>query len=205
MPELESQRSAPPAVGAESGEPPGEPPKEKHRNPWIWVSGVVALVAVGLLIWGVTTQSDLDNSEDAVSDLQTQVGNESAESDAAKDLADELAEDLGSTSDDLQATEEKLGEAEQSAQKAAADEAAAKEDAEQAQDATEKAQAESREAQARADAAQSSAAVAGDCARAYVTAFGTLFEGESVQSQATVVREQLQGISGQCRSALSGE
>ena len=205
MPTPEPQGSEPAATDGGLGVPPGGPPQKKHRNPWIWVSGVVALVAVGLLIWGVATQSDLNSSEDDVSELQTQVSNESAESQAAKDLADELAQDLDSTSEDLAATEEKVGEAEQSAEKAEEDAAAAKKDADQTQDATEKAQAEAKEAQATADAAQSKTEIAGTCARAYVTAFGALFEGESVQSQAPVVRKELQSISAQCQSALSGE
>jgi cytoskeletal protein RodZ len=204
MSTLEPQRSEPAATDGAPGVPPGGPPTKKHRNPWIWVSGVVALVAVGLLIWGVSTQSDLNNSEDDVSELQTQASNESAESEAAKDLADELAQDLGATSEDLAATEEKVGEAEQSATNAEEDAAAAKKDADQAQDATEKAQAEAKEAQATADAAQSRTEIAGDCARAYVTAFGALFDGESARSQAPVVREELQSISSQCQSALSG-
>ena len=79
------------------------PAPKKRRNPWIWVSGGLALAAVGLLIWGVSTQADLNSSEDDVSDLQTQVSTESTESEAAKDLADDLAEDLGVTNEDLAA------------------------------------------------------------------------------------------------------
>jgi chromosome segregation ATPase len=204
MSTVEPQRSAPPVTDGGPGAPPGAPPQKKHRNPWIWVSAVLALAAVGLVIWGATTQADLDSSEDDVSELQTQVSNESAESDAAKDLADDLAQDLGSTSEDLAATEEKLEQADQSATKAEEDAAAAKKDADQAQDATEKAQAEAKEAQAQADAAESKTEIAGECARAYVNAFGSLFEGESVKSQAPVVREELESISAQCQSALSG-
>ena len=178
---------------------------KKHRSPWIWVSGGLALAVVGLLIWGLTTQADLNSSEDDVSDLQTQVSNESAESEAAKDLADELAEDLGATNEDLAASEQKLEQTEESADKAKAEADAAQQDVDQAQNATEKAEAEAKQAQAEADAAESKAEIAGDCAQAYVAAFGALFEGESVKSQAEVVREDLQSISAQCQSALAGE
>ena len=54
---------------------------------------MLALAVVGLLIWGAATQDDLNSSEDDVSELPTQVSNESAESEAAKDLTDELAQD----------------------------------------------------------------------------------------------------------------
>ena len=191
MSTLEPQGSAP-------------PPQKKHRNPWVWVSGALALVAVGLLIWAVTTQSDLNSSEDDVSDLQTQVSNESAESEAAKDAVGDLAQDLGATNEDLAATEQQLEQAEQSAKNAEEDAAAAKKDADNAQNATEKAEAEAKEAEAQAESAESKAAIAGECARAYAGAFKSLFEGESVKSQADVVRGELQGISGQCQAALSG-
>ena len=184
--------------------PEGAPEEKKHRNPWVWVSVALGVAAVGLLIWGFTTQSDLDSAQDEAKDLQAQVSNESAESEAAKDLADELAQALGSTSEDLAATEENLGDAEQSAAKAEQDASAAKKDADDAKNATEKAQAEAKEAEATADAAESKTEIAGECARAYVAAFGALFDGESVKSQAPVVREDLQSISSQCQAALSG-
>ena len=193
-----------PATGDQPVVPPGEPPPKKHRSPWIWVSGALALAAVGLLIWGVSTQADLNSSKDDVSDLQTQVSNESTESEAAKDLADDLADDLGATNEDLAATEQQLEQTEQSADKANAEADAAEEDVDQAQNATDKAEAEAKQAKAEADAAESKTETAADCARAYVTAFGALFEGESVKSQAQVVREELESISAQCRSALSG-
>jgi hypothetical protein len=47
-------------------------------------------------------------------------------------------------------------------------------------------------------------ASAADCARASVAAIGQLFEGESVQAQAQAVRQQLQTIGGDCKSALAG-
>lgn len=201
-PRTEDTDGAPPAAAA----PPGATaPSAKRRNPWIWACGALVLAAVGLLIWGLTTQADLDSSQDEVSDLQAQVRDESAESEAAKDVADELAQDLGASNEDLAATEQQLSEAEQSAQQAEDTAAAAKKDVEQAQDATAKAEAEAKEAKAEAEAVQTRGEIAGDCARAYVTAFGSLFEGESVKSQAAAVREELQGISAKCQSALSGE
>jgi F-type H+-transporting ATPase subunit b len=204
MSTLDPQSSAPPGPGDGPGVPPGEPAPKKHRNPWIWVSAVLALAAVGLLIWGVATRADLNSSEDDVSDLQTQVSNESAESEAAKGVAADLEQDLGATNEDLAATEQELTQAEQSQSKAEDDAATAKKDAAQAQNATEKAEADAKQAKAEADAAQSKTEIAGACARAYVSAFGLLFEGESVKSQAEVVRKELQSISAQCQKALSG-
>jgi hypothetical protein len=36
---------------------------EKHRSPWIWVSAVLAIVAVGLGIWAFTLKSDRDETK----------------------------------------------------------------------------------------------------------------------------------------------
>ena len=52
--------------------PEGQAPK-KRRSPWIWVSLVLALIAAGLLIWALTTQSDLDNSQQEADELQSQL------------------------------------------------------------------------------------------------------------------------------------
>jgi hypothetical protein len=45
------------------GAPPEEPAPKKHRSPWMWVSLVLAVVAIGLLIWGISTRSDLDDAQ----------------------------------------------------------------------------------------------------------------------------------------------
>jgi uncharacterized coiled-coil DUF342 family protein len=90
------------------------------------------------------------------------------------------------------------GQAEQQAQQ---DADAAKQAAEKADHATDKAKAEADQAKAETEAVQSKAAIAADCAKAYVSAFGTLFEGGD---QAATVRDQLQGITADCKAALGG-
>jgi hypothetical protein len=59
-------------------------------------------------------------------------------------------------------------------------------------------------AKADTKAAESKATITADCAKAYVSAIGTLFEGDAVRAQATQVREQLKGITSQCQAALGG-
>src|SRR5690242_19318605 len=41
--------------------PPGEPPT-KRRSRWIWVCGLLALACVGLLVWALSLNSDLDDA-----------------------------------------------------------------------------------------------------------------------------------------------
>jgi hypothetical protein len=43
-----------------------------------------------------------------------------------------------------------------------------------------------------------------DCTKAYFSAFGTLFGGDDVKAQASKVRQQLESITGECKTALSG-
>jgi hypothetical protein len=74
------------------------------------------------------------------------------------------------------------------------DPAAAKQAAADAGNETEKAKAEADQAEAKAKAKESKAAVAADCAKAYISAFGALFEGDSAGDQAPAVREQLSDI-----------
>jgi len=67
-----------------------------------------------------------------------------------------------------------------------------------------KAKAETEKAQAEAEAADSKAAIAAECAKAYVSALGALFEGDSVSAQAEVVKQQLESISTTCKASLEG-
>ena len=180
--------------------PPSDPPRKPH-NPWKWISAALAVAAIGLVVWGVSAQSEVD-------DLQAQAEqteeSSSAVASSAKDAYADISEQLGSTNADLADTEDDLAQAEKDAASADEDAAAAKKAAEQAEDSTAKAEAEAEQAKAEAQAAESRTAIAADCAKAYVSAFGLLFEGESVETQAALVKEQLQSISASCESALAG-
>lgn len=123
---------------------------------------------------------------------------------AAKALYDEFAEQLNATSEDLAATQQDLEEAEKTAAQAEQDAEAAKQAAADAGNETDKAKAQTDQANAEAKAAESRAAVAADCAKAYISTFGALFEGESVRDQAPAVREQLSDITAECKDELAG-
>jgi uncharacterized membrane-anchored protein YhcB (DUF1043 family) len=191
----------------ETSSPDAQAPK-RRRNPWIWICAVLAVIAAGLLVWALTIRSDLDSTQQDVSDLQSQLDesqdNGSALAASVKALFNDLAQQLGATTEDLAATQEQLDASDEAAANAEQDAAAAKQRADEAESAIDKAKAQADEAKARAEAAGAKAAAAGDCAKAYVSAFGALFEGDSVRAQAPAVREQLQGITADCKSALGG-
>jgi len=153
------------------------------------------------------TKQELDASEQEVEQLQSEGGGgkrAGAALVAGKALYDEFAEQLDATHEDLAATQQDLEEAEKTAKEAEQDAKAAKQDSADAGDATEKAKAQTDQAKAEAKAAESRSAVVADCAKAYISAFGALFEGDNASDQAPAVREQLSAITATCKDELAG-
>jgi hypothetical protein len=72
-------------------------------------------------------------------------------------------------------------------------------DAADASTETDKAKAEAKQAKAESQAAQSKGQAARGCAKAYIEAFGGLFEG----AQAETVRADLQSVTADCKNALA--
>jgi chromosome segregation ATPase len=241
----------PPEIASpDPAEPPGEQAPKKRRNPWIWICGVLVLVAAGLLIWALTIRSDLDSTQqdlatanEELDSTQQQLDSKQQELDgkqeeldsanqeldsanpeaeaepsedderdgrgrlviAGKALYDRFAEQLDATNEQLAATQQELEDSQQAATDAEKQAAAAKEKAAAAGNDADKAAAEAEQARAETEAAEARAAVAADCARAYIAAFGGLFEGDSVSEQAAEVREQLEDITAACKDELGGD
>jgi uncharacterized membrane-anchored protein YhcB (DUF1043 family) len=160
-----------------------------------------------------STQQKLDSAEqDAAQQQATQEEEGSGAGDTVlavgalatiKSLYDDLAEQLDATQQDLAATEQDLQAANDKAEKADQDAAAAKKKASEADNETDKAKAEAEKANAEADAANAKTEVAAACAKAYVSALGTILEGDDVRAQAEKVGEQLKGITADCKAALA--
>ena len=210
-------------------EPEAEP--EKRRNAWIWVSAVLALLAIGLLVWALSLKSDLDSANDDLAAANKQVSSAKQELDkaqdtptptpteeaddgdaallaagavAAKALYDDLSDRLGATEQDLAETQQRLDDAERQAEQAEKDAAAADKRAAEASNETEKAQAEADKAQAEADAANAKLAIAKDCAKSYIASVGALLDAEDPEAKAAEVREQFKSITADCKAALEG-
>jgi chromosome segregation ATPase len=165
---------------------PAGPAPKKKRNHWVWISVVLGVAAIGLLIWALQTRSDLNAANDKNAD--------------AKNVINGLATQLGATNEDLADTQDKLDDAKAAEEQAQKDADAARDKAESADNAADKANAEADQAQAEADAVQSKASIAADCAKAYVSALGSLI-GDGDQ---TAVKQQIQGITADCKAALEG-
>jgi peptidoglycan hydrolase CwlO-like protein len=178
--------------------------QKKKRNPWLWVSAALAIAVVGLLIWGLKSQSDLDSAQQDVKDLQAQVeqGQQTGGAVAlsVKQVFNDLQNQLSSTTADLAASEQKVKDAQAAAAEAEQEVAAAKEQVSQATSQIDKATAEADQAKAEAKAASSKVQVAAGCAESYVGAFGALFDGQGADD----VKQQLQTITADCKAALAG-
>jgi uncharacterized membrane-anchored protein YhcB (DUF1043 family) len=188
---------------------------KSKRSAWLWVSLGLAVVVVGLLIWGMTTKSDLDDTQSQLDSANQQVAQLKTDAEqnkgvagtiveAAKGAYTQLTQQLGASSEDLAATQQALTTAQQDATTAEQAATEAKQAVDEATSATDKAKATADDLQAQANVAKAKGTVAADCARASIAAVGQLFEGESIQAQAQAVRQQLQTIGADCKSALAG-
>jgi uncharacterized protein YoxC len=81
-------------------------------RPWIVISALLALIAIGLLVWALSLRSDLDDSEKQVAELQAQVEAGSSKADdiaaAAKSLADDVRGAVGSAGEQLDAAKAQI-------------------------------------------------------------------------------------------------
>ena len=123
---------------------------------------------------------------------------------AAQKVYDDLTDQLGATEAELEAAQQDVDDAAREAERASDDAEAAKREASAADDAADRTKAFTAQLQAEVKAARSRSGVVSDCVRAYVAAFGGLFEGEGVREQAPGVREQFAALAGDCGDAATG-
>jgi hypothetical protein len=50
-----------------------EAPESRRRNPWIWISVLLAVIAVGLLVWALAVKSDRDSTQDELDSAQQEL------------------------------------------------------------------------------------------------------------------------------------
>jgi colicin import membrane protein len=55
------------------------PASKKPRNVWVWISAGLALVAIGLLVWGLRAQSDLDGAHADVKSAEQELASANQE------------------------------------------------------------------------------------------------------------------------------
>src|SRR4051795_5855512 len=115
--------TAPPPDGA--GTPPAGSQPKNHHNVWLWASIALAIAVVGLLVWGLDKQSDLNAANDKAAQAEAQADqqqdNGSAIVAAMKSAYDDLKQQLGATNEDVQQTQDDLDQAQKDADQAEKD------------------------------------------------------------------------------------
>jgi uncharacterized membrane-anchored protein YhcB (DUF1043 family) len=174
--------------------PPGDTAPKKRRNAWIWISGALALAAVGLLIWGLNTRSDLNGTQDSLNSSKQELQSTQQQLKSTNEKLASTQQELSSTQQQLDEKSRRQTAAVVSAgvlfTKLARDLGAANEDIA----ATEK---ELKDAQKKADAAQKDATAAkqqaatatGEAEKSKAQAEQANAEKEAAQAKATVVAD----------------
>lgn len=176
---------------------------------WIGISAGLAVVCIGLLVWALSLQSDVDDAQQETAQLQAQIDQASQSGGdvktALKAAYDSLAGQIGATQEDVAATQQRIDDAAAKAESARTDaQEAAQRVADDASSAAEKAKARLDQMQAQLEGAQAQAQIAADCGKAYWAALGSLLDGDSITSQLSSVRDQIQEISADCRGGTDG-
>src|SRR3954462_12585479 len=68
----------------DAASPPPEGARKPSRNVWMWVAAALALVAIGLLIWALRSQSDLDSAQADLKSTEQEVQSTQKELSATK-------------------------------------------------------------------------------------------------------------------------
>jgi DNA repair exonuclease SbcCD ATPase subunit len=194
----------PPDTGAAAAQP------AKSSHVWIWISAVLAVVAIGILVWALTVQSDLDGTQSDLDQANAQVAELEAGAEQTENVQDtavvalkaayeELTAQLGTATEDLATATADLQAAQSTSEQAAQAAAAAKEKAGEVKGSVEQAQATADQAQLEAEAARAKGAVIADCAKASFSVVGELLDGGSLST----VRDSVQSIAADCKTALA--
>jgi hypothetical protein len=177
-------RRTPPAPGEAA-------PPESRKRPWGWIAlaGLLAAGVVGLAIYAVNLNSDLD-------DANAKVASQQEEIDKAQDTGADVVAAAKTAYDDLNT---KLGAAQQDASQAV-ELASGKLD--QAEQAAADAKGTADELQKEVDAAKAKAEAASTCAKSFLSAFSGVFSGSTLKEGVQATVKELQALQPQCASAL---
>ena len=167
--------------------PPPTPAPPTHRKPWGWiaVAGLLAAGVIGLAIYAINLNSDLDDADAQIASQQQQI-------DQAQDTGSDVVTAAQAAYDDLSA---QLGATQQDASQAVDDAAKAQDQAEQAAaEATDTAE----QAQKQADAAQAKGRERRDLRAIVPSAFGLVVSGATLREGVEATVAELQALQPQC-------
>lgn len=194
-PRAQAPREAEPAANGPARPTPDAPPGSgdatPHKRPWGWiaVAGLLAAGVIGLGIYAMNLDSDLDDANAQIASQQEQI-------DQAENRGADVAAAAKSAYEGLTA---RLGAAQGDASQAV-EQASAQLD--QAEQAAEDAKGTADELQKQADAARAKADTAATCAQSFLSAFSGVFAGETLEAGVEATVAELQALQPQCAPAL---
>jgi chromosome segregation ATPase len=164
---------------------------QPHRRPWGWIAlaGVLAAGVVGLAIYAVNLNSDVD-------DANAKVASQQKEIDQAQDKGAGIAAATKVAYEELSG---KLGAAQEDAGQAVDQASQQLDDAEQA---AEDAQGSADDLQKQVDAAEAKADAAATCAQSFLSSFSGVFDAATVQEGVEAAVAELKTLQPQCAPAL---
>lgn len=184
-----------PASASPSTQPPtseGAAPPTPRKRPWGWIAitGLLGACVVGLGIYALNLNSDLDDANAEIAAQQEQIDQaeetSTASVAAAQAAYDELTAQLGAAQQEGSQAVEQAAEELNQAEQAAAD-----------------AQGTAEELQTQADAAEAKAENAATCAQSFLSAFSGVFSGATLQEGVEATLAELQALQPQCETALA--
>ena len=166
-------------------------PSASHKRPWGWitVAGLLAAGVIGLGIYAVNLNSDLDDANAKIASQQKQINEAQDKGAGVLAAAQKTYEDLST----------KLGAAQQDASQAV-EQASVKLD--QAEQAAADAKGTAEELQKQSVAARAKADAAATCAQSFLSAFNGVFSGSTLREGVQATVKELQALQPQCASAL---
>ena len=185
-----SQQAPPGSDATRDAEP-------RHKRPWGWIAiaSLLAATTIGLGIWALGLNGDLDDAEATVAAQEQQIGDAKETGQGALDVAKQAFDDV---TKQVQATEQQAADNEQAVEDAAAQ-------LDQAEQKATEAEGTADEAKSQADAAQTKAETAATCAKSFVTAFGHVFDGPTLQDGVEAAKAELAALENTCSPALGAE
>lgn len=172
--------------------PDGGP--RRKRRPWGWIvlAALLGAAAIGLGVYALQVNSDLDDAEATIAEQEQVLATEGTSDEALDAVAGavgEITSALGATQGDVAQIEQQIAAASESLQ-AAEDKVAAAAD-------------ELERTEAERDAAEAKVEVVQACAQSVVSAFRGAFEAESLRAGIDAAAAELRALQPQCAPAIS--
>jgi chromosome segregation ATPase len=178
---------------------PGDAPRaagKAHgaRRPWGWIAlaAVLAVAAIGLGIYAMQLNSDLDDADATIAEQEQALSARDTGGqalDAIGAAVGDVTSALGATQADVTALEQQVTAAADRFEEAQGNVAAAADELERTQ--------------AERDAAQAKVDVVQACAQSVIAGFTGVFEAESLRAGAEAAASELRALQPQCGPAIS--